>query len=46
MLAYQRQSAKHILPRGVPGVGEHDVMWMIDILGQFCSQANTRARNT
>lgn len=33
ILACQRQSAKYILPRGVPVVGDHGVIWMIEILG-------------
>lgn len=33
-------------PGGVPGVGDHDVMCMIEILGQLCSQTTLRTRNT
>ena len=29
---------------GVPGVGDHDVMCMTEILGQICSQTTLRER--
>lgn len=39
-------TCKTFSPGGVPGTGDHNMMCIIKILGQPCSQTTLRERNT